>query len=215
MKTSRVFKIFVFLAALLVVVIPFAPVHAESGVNLPGFSEFESQVVDGQANIVRGVYVPGVLAYRVVQQPVSNPGYVSQAEGVVTQFGMAAAYQVTGLLAHNYLAGTAFSQLRIGDEVRVVYGDGSVKYYTITRIARYQALQPYSGYSNFKDLESDRVYTAQDVFSMYYQGGDHVTFQTCIDQDGISSWGRIFVVAIPSAPYMAEELFAEWISKIR
>jgi hypothetical protein len=32
---------------------------------------------------------------------------------------------------------------------------------------------------------------------MFYNGAAHVTFQTCILQDGNSSWGRLFVTAIP------------------
>ena len=35
---------------------------------------------------------------------------------------------------------------------------------------------------------------------MFYDGDAHVTFQTCILQDGNSSWGRLFVTAIPVSP---------------
>ncbi len=54
------------------------------------FPGFVMGVQDGQAGILRGVYVPGTLALPVVQQPTGWPGYVAETAGVVTQFGMAA-----------------------------------------------------------------------------------------------------------------------------
>jgi len=94
---------------------------------LPNFSEFSNAVQDGSADLPRGVYVPNLLALPIVQQPAGNPGFVSKQDGKVTQFSMANKYGNVGLLAHNYLAGKSFSELAIGDEVRLVYGDGRVE----------------------------------------------------------------------------------------
>ena len=203
MKTKNSFKAIVLVVLLVGLLVPFLPVSAAEKVQLPAFTDFVTSVTNGQATIVRGVYVPGVMAYRVVTQSSDNPGYVSQAEGVVTQFGMAVQYKVIGLLAHNYLAGASFSNLSVGQEIRIIFGDGRVVYYTVNRVARFQALQPISGYSNFVDLSSNVTYTAQDIFTKFYQGGDHVTFQTCILRDGNSSWGRLFVTAVPSSAAVA------------
>lgn len=55
------------------------------------------------------------------------------------------------------------------------------------------------------DLSSNIGYTAKDIFNNFYNGGSHVTFQTCILQDGNSSWVRLFVTAMPvSAIYRRE-----------
>jgi hypothetical protein len=33
----------------------------------------------------------------------------------------------------------------------------------------------------------------------------HVTFQTCIEKDGLWTWGRLFVIAIPKAEWIELE----------
>ena len=162
---------------------------------MPSSEAFIASVADGQAGVVRGVYVPGVLALPVRQQPADNPTYVSPEAGTATQFASAAALGVTGLLAHNYLAGAEFFKLAAGQDVQIVYGDGAVKLYRVTAIYRYQALDPYSPYSNFVDLSTGETKSVGEVFTQVYTGGDHVTFQTCIANNGNASWGRLFVIA--------------------
>jgi hypothetical protein len=111
---------------------------------------------------------------------------------------MAAWYGVTGLLAHNYAAGRLFFELELGDDVKVVYGDGQVKRYQVNAVLRYQALQPDSPTSDFVDLASSQQLSASEVFTRVYAGGEHVTFQTCIAAGGQGSWGRLFVIAEPA-----------------
>ncbi len=196
----------IFLVALLASqLIPGMSVGAAGGMLAPVFSNFVAAVEDGRAGVVRGVYVPGVMSYRVVQQSPNNPGYVSSVQGIVTQFNMAAQYGTIGLLAHNFLAGMNFSNLQIGQSVRLIYGDGTTSPYVINSIHSYQALDPYSAASDFIDLNTGVTYSAEEIFKMYYQGGNQITFQTCILQDGISSWGRLFITAIPgvSVPTIA------------
>jgi hypothetical protein len=164
---------------------------------LPDYKNFVEIVRNGEKGVLRGVYVPGVLALPIVQQPVGNPGFVSQKNDEITQFNMAAEAGVTGLLAHNYLSGAIFSNLSTGQEVRLVYGDGSVEYFVIGQILEYQALQPYSPTSEFRDLETNITISAEQLFGKVYRGERHVTFQTCIDANGNSSWGRLFVIAQP------------------
>jgi hypothetical protein len=164
---------------------------------MPSSEAFIASVADGQAGVVRGVYVPGVLALPVRQQPADNSTYVSPEVGTATQFASAAALGVTGLLAHNYLAGAEFFKLAAGQDVQIVYGDGAVKLYRVTAIYRYQALDPYSPYSDFVDLSTGETKSVGEVFTQVYTGGDHVTFQTCIANNGNPSWGRLFVIATP------------------
>jgi len=44
------------------------------------------------------------------------------------------------------------------------------------------------------------------MFKRVYTGDRHVTFQTCIYAEGTSSWGRLFVVAVPKTDLSADEL---------
>ena len=164
---------------------------------LPNFTEFSKTVQNGQADVLRGVYVPDVLAFPVVQQPTGNANYVSPIDGELTQFAMPAQFGNIGILAHNNLSGRFFFDLVAGQEVRLVYGDGKVEYFVITQILKYEAFQPNSPYSDFRDLSNDQILTAEQLFRKAYTGERHVTFQTCIAANGISTWGRIFVIATP------------------
>ena len=48
--------------------------------------------------------------------------------------------------------------------------------------------------------------TADQMFKRVYTGDRHITFQTCIFAEGISSWGRLFVVAVPKTDFSGDEL---------
>jgi hypothetical protein len=168
-------------------------------IHLPTFSDFSTLVENGNVNVLSGVYVPNVLALPIVQQPTGDSGYVSGHDDEATQFAMASQYGNIGLLAHNYLSGELFSRLVIGEEVRLIYGDGKVEYFVITEVMRYQALDPYSQWSSFRNLDNYDVLSTEQMFNRAYAGDRHVTFQTCIAADGNSSWGRLFVIAIPKS----------------
>ena len=170
--------------------------------SLPTFKDFSNSVQNGQHGVLRGVYTRDVLALPVVQQPAGSPGFVSGYDGLLTQFGMAAQYGTIGLLAHNHLAGRSFSGLAAGQQVRLVYGDGHIERIVITEILEYQALEPSSPYSSFRDLASDEVLSAQQMFQRVYQGERHITFQTCIDDEGNPSWGRLFIIAEPDTEHL-------------
>jgi len=165
---------------------------------LPNLNTFIETVTDGNASALRGVYVSNVMALAVEQQPVGYPGYVSTAEFVATQFSIASEVGNVGLLAHNTHAGSLFSNIKQGDQIILVYGDGHTESFTVESLQRYQALTPLSPYSEFKDLETQITYTAEDLFNNVYRGEYHLTLQTCIENNGNSSWGRFFIVATPS-----------------
>ena len=166
---------------------------------LPDFTEFSKTVKNNQTGVLRGVYIPDILALPVVQQPIGNAGYVSSTDGQITQFRMAAQFGNIGLLAHNNLSGRLFSQLATGQEVRLVYGDGKVEFFVIKQVLTFQALQPNSPYSSFRDLNNGDKLTAEQLFNKVYKGNRHVTFQTCIAGSGSASWGRLFIIAIPKS----------------
>jgi hypothetical protein len=197
--TSRTARRLSFLLAIFLSVF-YSPIKTQALGNvtsLPAFADFSKTVQNGDAKTLRGVYVADVLAQPIVQQPVGNPGFVSTTDGVVTQFDMASRYGNVGLLAHNHLSGRFFSQLTIGQEVRIVYGDGRTEIFVISEILQFQALQPTSAYSSFRNLSKDETLTAEQMFKRVYFGDRHVTFQTCINANGNNSWGRLFVIAVP------------------
>ena len=77
------------------------------------------------------------------------------------------------------------------------YGDGSISKYVVTDIQEYQALQPDSPRSDFRDLGTDKVISASELFKRMYMESEQVTFQTCIWKGDEDSWGRLFVIADP------------------
>ncbi len=161
--------------------------------------KFVESVADGNSSIVRGIFVENVLEYPVVQQPATQPGFVSTAQDVVTEFSMARKYGVTGILAHNYLAGASFFDLETGDMVQIIYGDGTIEKFEVTEKLEYQALSPDSASSSFKDLESGQTLSATQMFKEVYTGEEHLTLQTCIQVGSEDSWGRLFIIAEPVA----------------
>lgn len=172
-----------------------------SEATLPDFTEFSKAVQNKEATALRGVYVPNVLAFPIVQQPAGNAGYVSGLDGELTQFNLASQFGNVGLLAHNNLSGRFFSKLTIGEEVRLVYGNGNVEYFVITQVLQFQALEPNSPFSSFRDLSNNQNLTVDQLFRKVYLGDRHVTFQTCIAGPGSASWGRLFVVATPKTQF--------------
>lgn len=175
------------------------PALGTSKIHPPDFTDFSTLVENGNIDVLSGVYVPNVLALPVVQQPAGDSGYVSGRDDEATQFAMASQYGNIGLLAHNYLSGRLFSRLGIGEEVRLVYGDGKVEYFVVTEVLRYQALDPDSQWSSFRNLDDYDILSTEQMFTRAYAGDRHVTFQTCIAENGNSSWGRLFVIAVPKS----------------
>ncbi len=177
------------------------PAHAAAQVRpIPAFMNFITSVKNGQAGLVSGVYVPGLFALKVSQQPANDPSFVAPWLGTVTEFKAAKNSGNIGLLAHNHLAGQDFPSLKTGQEVRIIYGDGKIEYFRVTKILHYRALQPESMVSDFIDLNSGERLTWSAVYKITYQGARHLTFQTCIDKNGNQTWGRLFVIAEPYTP---------------
>ena len=180
--------------------IPTAQARAMTGPQtdgLPSLQAFTSQIKTGQTGELVGVYIPEILAAQVAKQPDGNAEFVTPWQNFVTQFGMAAKFGSTGLLAHNYLAGQSFSKLREDQTFYLIYGDGTTSAFAVTEILRYQALEPNSVSSTFKDLHTSETLIAAELFQKIYDRPGMVIFQTCIALNGDSSWGRLFITAEP------------------
>ncbi len=176
----------------------FAPALLEGTNTLPSLDEFIAQVKNGDKNMVVGIYVPGVLALPVGQQPKDNAGYVTRDPDQVTQFDLAERYGTIGILAHNDLAGADFSSIQVNQTAVVIYGNGRDVYYQVAEVQRYQALSPTSTFSDFVNMDhSDERLTASKLFSRIYAPGKRLVFQTCIEAYDDASWGRLFIIAYP------------------
>ena len=166
---------------------------------LPALDAFVAALRNDNASQVVGVFVENGFALPVVQQPANKPNFVSTHGGDITQFSLVSRFSGNiGLLAHNYLSGKLFLNLRPGDNVRIIYGDGRVVEYVIDRVETFQALKPDSPSSDFLDLTSGETMTASTLFYREYGGDPHVTFQTCINRENNSEWGRLFIIANPA-----------------
>lgn len=209
--TSRTFLYAAFLVldlSLLAQLIPFSP---------PGMLQtrlvrrarmvLPAAVAETAPDFVQSVYINNLLSLDVVQQPAGDTNYVSPNRGEATQFSTVTQYGNVGLLAHNYLSGREFSHLSIGQEVHLVYSSGRVEHFIVTEILRYQALEPKSPFSSFQNMDDkDDVISVGEMFDRAYQGDYHLTFQTCIARNGISSWGRLFVIAVPKVEQQGLDL---------
>jgi hypothetical protein len=165
--------------------------------SLPTLDTFADALTNGHAHALRGVYVPGILANAVVQQPAGDPGFVSSDQDLLTQFQRASQLGSTGVLAHNFLAGAQFSEIRPGQIIYLVYGDGRTSAFVVRDALRYRALQPQNSYGAFVDLADGRQLGASELFVSVYGRRGALILQTCIEAEGVSTWGRLFVVAEP------------------
>jgi hypothetical protein len=143
------------------------------------------------------IYAPGSMYHPIIQQPADNPAYVSTRPGQITQFGMPSAYGAIGLLAHNNLAGADFFNLQPGQVIILIFTDGSQNRFRVTSIEEFQALSPFSPYSDFVDLDNHQFLDSNRAFERVYEQPNRLVLQTCIAREGISSWGRLFVMAVP------------------
>ena len=224
-KTTVTNLIIILSLALAIFAAPVSPMIAVTGAsgnvaagNVSDLRSFVDQVATSDnAKVVAGVYAEDLMSAPVVQQPASNPGYVSEKSGVVTQFGMTAQFGNVALLAHNFLQGAAFFNLNVDSNLTLVYGDGTTQKYAVTEVLRYQALSPLDPYTDFVDLNSgnnERI-TVETLFNDVYTRSDVLILQTCIENNGNDSWGRLFVIAEPVTQTLGEKLAVQTLSYIQ
>mgnify|MGYP005847246307 CR=1 FL=1 len=76
------------------------------------------------------------------------------------------------------------------------------------RLASQYALSPNSPYSNFVNLDDPerKIISVNDLFFSIYAQPGRLILQTCIEADGQPSWGRLFIIAAPVAPFPQSEI---------
>jgi hypothetical protein len=161
---------------------------------------FIQQVTNGASQEITGLYMSNLFSDPVIQQPGNQPAYVSPEADRLTQFQSASSFGSLGFVAHNTLAGAKFPEIKTGDLISVVYGDGHYKQYQVRQIRTLQAVQPNNPYSSFIDLSTHQLLSVEDVFYQTYGVKNQLVLQTCISYQGLDSWGRLFVVAVPYTP---------------
>ncbi len=144
---------------------------------------------------VNGIYIKKNRFLRVIDQPKGRPGFVSSESGVATKFRMASEHGNIGLIAHNYLEGKRFLNLKIGDKLYIVNENEERQCYRINRIYRYQAIDPRSPRGDFLDLKTKHKLKFDELFKKIYTGAHHLVLQTCIAKDDDQEWGRFFAIA--------------------
>jgi hypothetical protein len=163
--------------------------------------EFTASLANGQPGQLVGVYVAGLFALRVVEQPPGDENFVSADGDVLTRYGKPGQFGVTAILAHNYLSGRTFFQIKPGQEIVLVYGNGQTASYRVSGIEHYQAISPHDVRSDFRDLNGPggQVISYSQLFDRVYTAANTLVLQTCIEANGDPSWGRIFIIADPAA----------------
>jgi hypothetical protein len=168
--------------------------------SLSNLDSFAASLVNNIPTEVVGIYAPDLFALPVEQQPPVDHNYIAPYDGTLTQYGAPMEDGTIAMLAHNYLSGRSFFNLQPGQEIVIVYGDGHQDTYTVTGIDEYQALSPTDPFSDFIDLDdpSGALQSYQQVYNRYYTTPGLLVLQTCIENNGDWSWGRLFVVAEPA-----------------
>jgi hypothetical protein len=161
-----------------------------------GLEQLLDQLSNDGGSYSGGIYAPGVFAFPIISQPEDDNLYVSVKRNLVTMFSAAAANGVTGLLAHNFLAGALFYDLEIGQEIWVVESEQKLRGYQITNIDQFQKIEDDEN-DIFVDLETNHEMNGSEVFDRFYTGEPHLILQTCLEGEGDPSWGLTFIVAEP------------------
>lgn len=163
--------------------------RSNCGTTLPtGLVDYADGLFIGESRIV-GVWSQDNFEFPTEVQPTGNPLFVTRdpEEVSIFQRPIDSETQVIGLLAHNTLAGKDFKNIKIGETVYVIRGDGMVAEYTITKIKTYQKLK-----EGLVDLASGNKLTQQEVYDRMYGGEHHIVLQTCLTRGGNTSWGLVF-----------------------
>lgn len=92
-------------------------------------------------------------------------------------------YQDNWILAHNYLAGSEWDRILVGDALEY---NGET--YIVVDIYKFRAVEPHNPRTNLVSLDGGIEMTTNQVLE-YVLCDDCLTLQTCIGDE----WGRLFI----------------------
>lgn len=139
--------------------------------------------MNGNANQLTGIWVEGVLVFKVLP---GTHSYASSTRDTASVYSWADDHGVTALLIHNYLGGTLLYQLNSGMYIAAIYGNGGVDWYVARNDTWYET-RNYSP-SGFKGPfriwscgDCDFDISVQDIRRRHFAGTPHLGFQTCVE----------------------------------
>lgn len=161
-------------------------------------AEFIQSVTNGNPADLVGVYSPFTFALPITEQPAGKPGYVADEDGLATRFQLASDAGSIGLLAHYQRSGKAFTELTPGQEITLIYGDGSTRSYQVQTFITVQAIEPEEALTEFVSMDETQTrYSQEALFDLVYRQADRLVLQTCLTGQGSKTWGRVFIIAEP------------------
>ena len=134
-----------------------------------------------------------------MEQPAGRKTFVSEEKDTLTAFRTPSSNGIYGFLAHNFLAGKHFFELKPDSRIEISDQDGQQKKYEVKKILEFQAKNPRSPRSDFIDLKSGETISATALFKKIYTGSHRLVLQTCISKEGNDEWGRCFLIAEPQS----------------
>ena len=170
---------------------------------IPNLEDFRRSVTNGRADQLTGLWVEGVLAFKVL------PGTSNTApstKDTVSIYNWAEDHGVTGFLIHDYLGGTRLYHLNPGVRIAAIYGNGGVDRY-VSRGGTWYESKTYTS-RGFKGpfriwscVDCSFDVTVQDIRWRHYTGAHRLAFQTCVTAEG-----RIGLMIVEAYLTSAEQL---------
>jgi len=152
--------------------------------------------INGNAAQVVGSIVEGMFISPVMQQPESDPTWISNTENSLTSFQNARLTGDIGLAAYSHQAGSKFFDLALGKTILIVMGDGTFLLYQVDSIMQFQAIEPGNPESAYIHPTTSEILTPTQLEQALYDGSGRLVFQTDISKDRIAHWGILVVTAV-------------------
>lgn len=177
----------------------FMPLMFNNASNQPSEEEqikhlLENQL-NGNAEQVVGTIVEGMFISPVMQQPESDPKWISNTENTLTSLQNARLTGDIGLAAHSHQAGAKFYDLELGQTVLIVMGDGAFLLYRVDSILQFQAVEPENPESAYIHPTTSEILTPTELEQYLYDGSGRLAFHTDISKEGIAHWGVLVIIA--------------------
>lgn len=171
---------------------------SESVVQTQAFLDFVETVRDdNRVKEITGFYANGSLNFKVILD-LSAEGVVTSVSGLVSEVTSDETFDSIAIEAHSPAGeGKRFVEFVMGQEIVLVKGDGSYERFQINKIDAYQVMDLKNLAGDYRHVETNETLSGREVFSkMFRQNPSHtLIMQTCLQQDDIAGWGRLFIRA--------------------
>ncbi len=137
--------------------------------DVPLLDDFRLSVMNGNSAQITGVWVDGILAYKVLP---GSTNIAPNQQNTASIYQWADDHGVTALLIHNYLGGTRLYSLNAGVRIALIYGNGGVDWYLSRGGTWYEARNyPASGFKGpFRKWSCSE--NANSIFPSRISNGD-------------------------------------------